>query len=39
LGRPFWTAMKEGLLGDTLRVFIEERARGGPRSCCTLDWI
>ena len=31
--------MKEGLPGDTLRVFTEERARGGPCSCCTLDWI
>jgi hypothetical protein len=32
-------AMKEGLPGGTLRVFTEERARGGPSSCCTLDWI
>ena len=36
---PLWTAMKEGLPGDTLRRVIEERARGGPFSCCTLDWI
>ena len=36
---PLRTAMKEGLPGDTLRVFTEERARGGPSSCCTLDWI
>jgi hypothetical protein len=28
--------MKEGLLGDTLRRVIEERAQGGPFSCCTL---
>jgi hypothetical protein len=34
-----WTAMKEGLLGGTLSVFTEERARGGPSSCCMLDWI
>jgi hypothetical protein len=36
---PQWTAMKEGLLGGTLSVFTEERARGGPSSCCTLVWI
>jgi hypothetical protein len=34
-----WTAMKEGLLGDTLQVSIEERAQGSPTLCCTLDWI
>jgi hypothetical protein len=28
-GPPRWHA----------RRVIEERARGGPRSCCTLDWI
>jgi hypothetical protein len=33
------TAMKEGLPGGTLRVSTEERARGGPLSCCTLVWI
>jgi hypothetical protein len=34
-----WTAMKEGLPGGTLSVSPKERARGGPFSCCTLDWI
>jgi hypothetical protein len=28
--------MKVGLLGDALRRVIEERAQGGPFSCCTL---
>jgi streptomycin 6-kinase len=40
-GRPFGslrTAMKEGLLGGTLRVFTEKRGRGGPSQCCTLVW-
>ena len=34
-----WIAMKVGLPGGTLRVLTEERARGGPSSCCTRDWI
>jgi hypothetical protein len=34
-----WTAMKEDLPGDRLGLVIAERARGGPPSCCTLDWI
>ena len=37
--RSLRTAMKEGLLGGRLGLVIEERARGGPFSCCTLDWI
>ena len=34
-----WTAMKEGLLGGKLRRVTENRTRGGPFTCCTLDSI
>ena len=39
VARAVSDCMKGGLPGDTLRVSTEERARGGPCSCCTLDWI
>jgi hypothetical protein len=37
--RPAWDCDEGGPPRWDARRVTEERARGGPCSCCTLDWI